>query len=119
MFSKDHLYKIIKLNDEYMSANSIRRKEIEQEIVDLVPEDLKDKSNKVNKQIVDLHCKMKEDLEKTLKSCSTPDWNPYLDRLQEVQEEILIATKSLGVDLVGTDLDKIRLLLEAKTSENK
>ena len=119
MFSKDHLDKILSLNEEHTLASPERQKEIEREICQIVPDDLKSNSNSVQ-QLSELQKNLKHQISKLADCATKGDFDIFFKSLSDLDEQIHKHGKTLGIDLPRNNYESMkRRMMELKLNANK
>lgn len=110
---------MLNLGNEYLSATPSRKREIEQELIDMVPEDLKKEECQMDNELKDLHEQMKDELELLADVATKHDWKSYLEKLEDIQNKICDRARVLGVELERADLVSVKELVGSKFGKNE
>jgi len=113
-FSKQQLSKMLNLNEEFMSASPARRKEIEQEIIDMVPKS--DYAGDKNiSELSQLQSDLKDKINALGACASRSDLIGFFQQIEELDQKIRTEASRLGTDLNKVDYGSImNKMLEAK-----
>jgi hypothetical protein len=113
-FSKQQLDKMLKLNEEFMLASPDRRKEIEQEMIAMVPQEQYAGSSQIT-ELAKLQSELKDKITALGESASKQDVTGFFSQIQDLDNRIYLEAQKLGVELKKTDYGTVMSkVLEAK-----
>jgi len=113
-FAQQQLDKMLKLNEEFMLATPDRRKEIEQEIIDMVPKEQYAGNDQIT-ELANLQSELKDKITALGEAASRQDVTLFLNQIQDLDDKICSEAQKLGTELKKTDYGTLmNRMLEAK-----
>jgi predicted sugar kinase len=106
MFSKDHFDKILQLNEEFMLASASRRREIELEIISLVPASEFPHSTQLS-EISNLQQQLKDKINSLAQAATESDLEKFIKEIEDIDDQICKYSNNLGVEMQKTEYGKI------------
>ncbi len=120
MFTKAHLKKMTELNQEHALATPTRRKEIEAELINMVPDELKAPSPSVE-VMIELQENLKRQINELAACATQADFHIFFQKLDDLDKQVCDYAETLGVTLPRTDYEtmKNKMIKLRSKHENK
>lgn len=110
---------IIELNKEIATATPERQREIQQEILKFLPEDVKIANQKTS-ELTETLKRLKSKMEDLVKCTEKKDFEVFFSQIEKLHQEVVDYASLLGVSLPLVDIQQVRKkFTEQFDNENK